>query len=243
MPFPLAHPAAVLPLQRFCPRYLSFPALIIGSLSPDMAYCFGRWRLADFSHRFFAGSFGFCLPAGLLMLGVFALARRPCVELLPARHRTALLPLCARSVGTWSSIVVSLLLGAWTHLLLDGITHEDGWLVVHLPLLFQSALPLAGGHSLKIYDLLYGAGTFFGVAWLGLSYLRWLESALGPDRACAVGARWGPSLGLAFAVLFLARAGRGGQPAVGIVALGIIALLLVAAFLGWTGWFFSRSRV
>ena len=28
MPFTLAHPAAVLPLKRFCPRYLSFPALI-----------------------------------------------------------------------------------------------------------------------------------------------------------------------------------------------------------------------
>jgi len=32
MPFPLAHPAAVLPLKRFCPQRLSFSALVIGAL-------------------------------------------------------------------------------------------------------------------------------------------------------------------------------------------------------------------
>jgi hypothetical protein len=42
MPFPLAHPAAVLPLRRYCPKYLSFPVLIVGSLVPDVGYCLGR---------------------------------------------------------------------------------------------------------------------------------------------------------------------------------------------------------
>ena len=36
MPFTLAHPIAVLPFSR-C-RYCHFPALVIGSLSPDFVY-------------------------------------------------------------------------------------------------------------------------------------------------------------------------------------------------------------
>jgi hypothetical protein len=59
MPFPVAHLAAVLPLRRYCPRYLSFPALVVGSLSPDLGYLFGHLHTDWFSHRFWAGSFGF----------------------------------------------------------------------------------------------------------------------------------------------------------------------------------------
>src|SRR5437762_2617545 len=51
MPFPLAHPAAVLPLRRYCPRFLSFPALVIGSIAPDFGYCFGDLNVEDLSHR------------------------------------------------------------------------------------------------------------------------------------------------------------------------------------------------
>ena len=40
MPFPLAHPAAVLPFRRYCSRWLNFPALVIGSLVPDLGYLF-----------------------------------------------------------------------------------------------------------------------------------------------------------------------------------------------------------
>jgi hypothetical protein len=49
MPYPLAHPAAVLPLRRLCPRRLSFPALVVGSLCPDVGYPLGVSR---FSHSF-----------------------------------------------------------------------------------------------------------------------------------------------------------------------------------------------
>ena len=56
-------------MRRFCPRYLSFPALIAGSLSPDFGYLFRHFHVDSFSHRFWAGSFGFCLPVGLLFVG------------------------------------------------------------------------------------------------------------------------------------------------------------------------------
>src|SRR5579872_1927354 len=133
MPFTLAHPAAVLPFRRYCPRYFNFPALIIGSLAPDIGYCFGRLRVDEFSHRF-VGSLGFCLPVGLLMLGMFYGLRHPIVGMLPASQRKVFLPLCERPPGSLLAIIISLLIGAWTHLLWDSFTHKNGWLAVHLPI-------------------------------------------------------------------------------------------------------------
>jgi hypothetical protein len=36
MRWTIAHPAAVLPLRRLCPRFLSCPALIVDSVAPDI---------------------------------------------------------------------------------------------------------------------------------------------------------------------------------------------------------------
>ena len=63
MPFPLAHPAAVLPFRRYCPHWLNFTALLVGSVSPDLGYLFGPLKVDVLSHTL-AGSVLFCLPAG-----------------------------------------------------------------------------------------------------------------------------------------------------------------------------------
>ena len=229
MPFPLAHPAAILPLRRYCPRYLSFPALIIGSLSPDVGYCFGSLNAGSFSHRFLVGSFGFCLPVGLLLVLVFYIVRLPVVGILPSSHRRAFLPLCLRPAGSPFLIVISLLIGVWTHLLLDSITHPDGWLVAHLPVLQARVLPV-GQHRLMVCEVLYAACTFVGVAWLAFCYLSWLEQAAGSPVPSTRGMKWGCSLLLASSILFVALASRGTHPLMGIVPAGIIAVLLVIIF-------------
>jgi hypothetical protein len=134
MLFPVAHPAAVLPLRRYCPRYLSFPALVAGSLSPDFGYLFGRLHVDWFSYRFWAASFGFCLPVGLLIVWAFYLLRCPTVKLLPGCYRELFRPrtLEPRMFGFWPwgffrpsdfgfwiwpwlALPVWVLFGAWTH--------------------------------------------------------------------------------------------------------------------------------
>src|SRR5262245_34797375 len=139
MPIPLAHPAAVLPLRRFCPRHLSFPALAIGSIAPDAAYAiddvnkfsrtivffFGArtaglqsvreaWDWDDFSHTWL-GSLFFCVPVGLLMLSVFHQLRASVARTLPNPHRASLLPLCASRPSPLPVTAASLLVGAWLH--------------------------------------------------------------------------------------------------------------------------------
>src|SRR5262245_3931724 len=112
MPFPLAHPAAVLPLRRWCPKYLSFAALVIGSLTPDLGNCL-NWD--NFSHSI-PGSFAFGLPLGMVSLWILYRIRAPLVETLPDPHREALLPFCTPRHEPMLICLVSLLIGNWTHI-------------------------------------------------------------------------------------------------------------------------------
>jgi len=239
MPFTLAHPAAVLPLRRLCPRHLSFPALIVGSLSPDLGYACARFNFDNFSHQPLAGTFGFCLPVGLVLMLGFYLVRLPLVRLLPARQRQALLPLCQQPMDSPFRIAVSIVLGALTHQLLDAATHPQYWLVRYLPVLLQP-VPLLGAHHLLWCELLYAACTFFGVAWLALVYLRWWEQ--NADAALPRAMQWVCALLLASGFLWLALAARSPWRHIRLASIGIYSVLLVIGFLVVTSWRFRPPR-
>jgi hypothetical protein len=174
MPFPLAHPAAVLPLRRYCPRWLSFPALVIGSLTPDFSYILGEERGGILGHRFL-GSFEFCLPAGIVLAVLFYALRTPVVRLLPEPYQRALLPLCRRPYGSIGAVLISLLIGAWTHLLWDSFTHNDGWFVQNLPVL-QGVVLKVGHRTARICHVLWYGCSFAGVVWLFLEFEKWKQA-------------------------------------------------------------------
>ena len=126
MPWTLSHPAAVLPLRRLSPRPLNFAALVVGSMTPDIGYYINRFDLSDFAHTL-PGSFIACLPTGVIMLFIFYLFSRPVCYALPSPHRQSLLPLCPdfpTGLTPWAIILLSLLIGAWTHNFWDAFTHE-----------------------------------------------------------------------------------------------------------------------
>lgn len=91
MPWTFAHPAAVLALRRYCPRYLNFSALVVGSLSPDLGYYLDLFATAKFAHSF-TGSLLVCLPLGILLMAVLFLLRKPFWFVLPQPHRAAFTP-------------------------------------------------------------------------------------------------------------------------------------------------------
>jgi hypothetical protein len=175
MPFTLAHPAAVLPFRRFCPRFFSFPALVAGSLSPDVGYCFGTLNADDFSHSL-KGSVEFCLPVGVILLGLYYGLRLPVLEMLPERHRKIFLPFCRRPIGSPWIVLDSLLIGIWIHLLLDSFTHKNGWLTENLPVLQMPVFSI-GTHTFKIFNLLWYACSFAGIVWLYLAWEQWWNTS------------------------------------------------------------------
>jgi Domain of unknown function (DUF4184) len=184
MPFPLAHPAAVLPLRRYCPRWLNFPALVIGSLAPDAGYFFGEQHMGPFSHGL-AGSFGFCLPFGLVMVALFYWLRSPALKFLPGPYQRALLPLCQGPRPSLSAVVLSLMIGTWSHQLWDEFTHTDGWAVRHLPLL-KAAVFTAFGHTARVCHVLWYGCSFLGVICVFLAFEKWKRASV-PGGAAASG--------------------------------------------------------
>ncbi len=206
---------------------------MIGSLTPDLGYAFGHLHVDRFSHRFWPGSFCFCLPAGLALVAAFYSLRRPLAQVLPAGYRQAMLLLCQRRARSPVSIAISLLIGAWTHILLDSISHENGWVAEHLPGLGHVVFSL-GREPIAVCELVYAACTFVGVAWLALSYSRWLVGvapAVRPSPSADVG--W--SLLLAGSILMLSLISREAHRWIGEITGGIAALMLVLAFLLVTG--------
>lgn len=104
MPYPFAHPAAVLPLARPMGRLGVTSALVIGSMVPDAWYLFPGLVRAD-SHSA-AGLFWFCLPLGFVVYLLWngGRLRAP----LPA-------------------VAVSLAVGALTHFAWDALAHSYAW--------------------------------------------------------------------------------------------------------------------
>src|ERR1700733_8561505 len=85
MPFTFAHPAAVIPLRKWCPRHLNFPSLVAGSISPDVGYFVHCWNLGAFAHTF-VGSVLVDIPISALLLTIFFVVKRPAAAILPLPH-------------------------------------------------------------------------------------------------------------------------------------------------------------
>jgi hypothetical protein len=172
MPFTLAHPAAILPLRGL--RYLRTAPLIIGAMVPDTPYYLpGKLQhLLPEMHRFSA-SYTSCLALGYALLAALYLLRQPLTALLSARARwlylSALTPF-RHDALEWLFAAVAILLGAWTHLLWDSFTHQDGWMVRRVPAL--STWVSVAGYDGPLAHLLQYLSSVLGLALLVVWYLR-----------------------------------------------------------------------
>jgi len=171
MPYPFAHPAAVLPLIGPMGRSAVPSALVIGSIVPDLWY-FVPALARDVSHSA-AGLVLFCLPTGLLLYVVFhVLLKQPLTALLPRSAAGRLAPFAAQRLPArpWLAVLLCLLVGAATHLAWDAFTHEEGAIVQAFPAL-QGQLFAIGGYPVRVFQLLQHASTLLGTAfvagWVG----------------------------------------------------------------------------
>jgi hypothetical protein len=163
MPYPFAHPAAVLPLIGPMGRSAVPSALVIGSIVPDLWY-FVPLATREASHSA-AGLLLFCVPVGLFLYVVFhLLLKQPLVALLPAR----LAPFAAQGMPPrpWRAVLSCLLVGAATHLAWDSFTHEEGRIVEAFPAL-QAQLFALGAYPVRGFQLLQHASTLLGTAFVG----------------------------------------------------------------------------
>jgi hypothetical protein len=179
MPWTFAHPAAVLPFKHFFAGLLLFPALIIGSLLPDVGYYFGRFDIATYAHSLI-GLFSICLPMGICLFLILRLLYKPVVHLLPQPHRGALLSLAWAdipiSVTLFFKVSASLLLGALTHIIWDSFTHKSGFFVKNISALQLEVFNFLG-HSFQAYNVLQHISSLFGLIFVIIFYVNWLHRA------------------------------------------------------------------
>ena len=176
MPFTPAHAAAALPVRRLWPR-LPLSALVIGTMSPDFEYFLRLAPAGRLAHSF-AGIAVFCVPAGLIVWGLFTLLVRPAlVDVLPDGLARSLPP----SRTSILAATLAIAIGALSHLMWDSFTHAHDWTVTHWPALRVPVAPrLLPG--LEWYKLLQHVSTAVGLAVLLAAIIHWV-------RATPVGAR------------------------------------------------------
>ena len=183
MPFTLSHVAAVVPAYRPLARARVFSAAVIGSMVPDFDLLLpGSFRHGQ-THSL-VGLFLFCLPAGLILYALTqALIKPAFIEVLPDRLYLRMQrehpPVRLQSFRTWLYAALAVLLGALTHLVWDGFTHENARGVRFLPFLNDYG-PEMGGHSLRLYRWLQYGSSLMGLLVVIGALLLWVYHAPRP---------------------------------------------------------------
>lgn len=220
-----AHPLAVLPFRRW---RLDTTCLVIGSMAPDFEY-FLRVKLTSTVSHTLAGMVYFCLPITLVAAWLFhRVVKEPALRVAPLRGRLAVFAERPWPTQPLPYLALSALLGAFTHLVWDGITHSGGYGPRHIAALRAIVhVPIAG--DMLVHRVIQHSSTVIGLVVLAIVIgraLRRVTPRVLPRPAASVYATWGISIA-AGTVLSMLRV-RG----LSLVDPGSVIVAIIAGFLG-----------
>ena len=160
MPFTFAHPIAAAPIWLGSGRRLDLPSLIIGSIVPDLNYFLSLHPIKSVGHTL-PGILTEGVPysIGLLLISRYILIR-PCLALIPqqlARHFPVPTSHFSLKLVNITNVVISIILGAVSHLTWDRFTHHTSSLFTH------SQLSQFYFGWLSIYQLFQCSSSLFGL--------------------------------------------------------------------------------
>lgn len=146
-----------------------------GSVAPDFEYFLRLKAITHYSHTW-KGIFWFDLPLSIALILVFHLiVKRPLIGSLPeflssrlvAFEHTDWMNYFRRNVPT---VVISVIIGAASHIIWDGFTHENGMFLERFSILTHEYS--IAGRSMKLYSILQYASSAFGAGLILLVILR-----------------------------------------------------------------------
>ncbi len=167
MPYTLSHVAVVLPFARPLARLRILSAMVIGSMVPDFGYMLPLHPLRPVTHSA-VSLVTFSLPLGLLSYWLFQRWMKvPLFNLLPdqayLRWRPFAAPAESNSLRQWLLAAGGVLVGAVTHLVWDGFTHEGARGMRMMPELDDWRFELHGHHLIGA-RLLQDGSSILGLA-------------------------------------------------------------------------------
>jgi len=159
MPFTAAHPAILVPLKKVPEKYISWTALIIGSMVPDMEYFIWLSSGSFLSHTRM-GIFYFDLPMTFLLAffwqqsAVFVCRKRwPYLKAQYLHQRIEYFPDYLKK--HWLKFTVSALVGILSHLAWDSFSHAKGYMAVNVfPVLIEH-ISILGVYTRLCYVVWY----------------------------------------------------------------------------------------
>jgi hypothetical protein len=256
VPLTIAHPIAAIPLRHPLGRLGVLAALVIGSITPDLPLFLPLPISRNTSHSMLG--LLFCLPAGVLgyLLYDYVLDR-PLRALMPEgmQRRLVRVGRDARP-PVWSpAVLVSLLVGAVTHITWDSFTHGGaagvgGWLPV-----IETRLAV-GPYRIFVFTLLQHLSSVVGMGVLMVWIWRWYRRAPQADApAGGVGPAARRTLLVAIAVAVVVAAALGATrrpmreaslralpPVARRAAVGGLSTLVGAVTVYAVAWHWIRSR-
>ena len=137
MPFTFSHPAIILPLRKWSGKRLSLTGLVAGSVTPDFEY-FIRMKVESIYSHYVWGLFWFDVPLGVLLTFAYhCIVRNQLITNLPTKLNERLnnfrhFNWAAYFKANWPMVLVSILVGAATHLFWDSFTHPLGYFVMRI---------------------------------------------------------------------------------------------------------------
>lgn len=165
MPFTFSHPALILPLKLISKKYLSLTGLIIGSLVPDFEY-FLRMKIeSKYSHDIL-GVLWFDLPLALILSFVYHnIVKDDFIDNSPRFIKNRLQSTISLNWNkylfkNYLIVIISIIIGAYSHLLWDSFTHPTGYFVTIFPLLQENIN--FNIYSIPLFKILQHLSTFFG---------------------------------------------------------------------------------
>ncbi|QLR03262.1 DUF4184 family protein [Providencia rettgeri] len=168
MPWTFSHPAVVFPIKHsFLGKWLSLPAMILGSLSPDLLYSFGLYRLASEAHHI-VGWLSIGLPLCFIIYVIILKLASPL---------STVIPFVIKKTQAWSILsicilAISFFIGALTHIVWDSFTHDTGTMVRSWSFL-QFNLSMTDKQEIAIYKVLQHSGSLLGLLYLSYQYWRY----------------------------------------------------------------------
>ena len=165
MPFTFSHPAIVLPATLLPKRTYSLTGLVIGSITPDFEYFIRMKGLSVYSHTL-SGLLWFDIPVGFLLAFIYhSVIRDALFSNLPGVFQTRLSQF---SKFDWPEylktnliiVIISLLIGAASHLFWDSFTHGNGYFIQFFPILNHEIMLF--GITKPLYNICQHLSTIVG---------------------------------------------------------------------------------
>lgn len=175
MPFTFSHPAIVLPAYYLPKKWRSLTGLIVGSVTPDFEMFLRMEAQNSYSHSWHS-IFWFNLPLAIILSFLFHVAiRNSLIDHLPAFLRERLVVFKSFNWVPYFKrhfwiVVISIVIGAASHIFWDSFTHAYGIIIKWFPTLAQEISFL--GFTMPVYYFLQLAFSVIGALFILYAILK-----------------------------------------------------------------------